>query len=166
VITTIRERLPLKKGMKLHLVVDGYNLNKLLGHETRNEYQIDVANRYLVFKGLEISSVDDTWVTIRDSIKASAEERIGNLETYQNKSLFNQECSILANKRKQLILLCLKTADFTNVRRDNCRTFKKKKCDYMKAKVNKLEDFSNKKIFGKGIWVLMNSRRAINLTLM
>jgi hypothetical protein len=30
---------------------------------------------------LEISSVDDTWVQIRDSIKASAKEKVGVLET-------------------------------------------------------------------------------------
>ena len=29
-------------------------------------------NRFSALEGLEISSVDDTWVKIRDSIKASA----------------------------------------------------------------------------------------------
>ena len=46
------------------------------------------------------------------------------------------------------------------------RTFKKNKPDYMKAKVNKLEKNSKNKIFGKCVWGLMNSRRAINLGLM
>ena len=32
--------------------------------------------------------------------------------------------------------------DFTNVRRDTCRTFKKKKRDYRKANVNKLDENS------------------------
>ena len=31
-------------------------------------------------EGLETSSVDDTWVKIRDSIKASAKEKVGILE--------------------------------------------------------------------------------------
>jgi hypothetical protein len=35
--------------------------------------------------------------------------------------------------------------DFTNVRHDTSRTFKKKKHDYMKAKVDKLEENSNNK---------------------
>ena len=47
----------MKKGIKQHLVANRYNLNKLVDHET--------------LEGLEISSVDDTWVKIRDSIKAS-----------------------------------------------------------------------------------------------
>ena len=62
VVAIIRERQSLKKGIKQHLVADRYNLNKLLDNDTRKEYQIDVANRFSVFEGLEICSVDDTWV--------------------------------------------------------------------------------------------------------
>ena len=58
------------------MVADRYNLNKLVDHETRREYQIDVANRFSALEGLEISSVDDTWVKLRDSIKASAKEKV------------------------------------------------------------------------------------------
>jgi hypothetical protein len=59
-VATIRERLSLKKEIKQHLVADTYNLNKLGDHETREEYQIDVANKF--------SSIDDTWVNNMDSI--------------------------------------------------------------------------------------------------
>ena len=82
-----------------YLVTDRCNLNKLLDHQTRKEYQIDVANRFSVLEGLEISSVDDTWVKIKDSIKSSAEEKVGILETHRNKPWFDQDCSELANKR-------------------------------------------------------------------
>ena len=43
---------------------------------------IDVVRQSL--EGLEISSVDDTWVKIRDIIKASAKEKVGILETIRN----------------------------------------------------------------------------------
>ena len=72
---------------------------------------------------------------IRSSIKVSAEEKFGILERDTNKICFGQECSDLANKRKQAKLLWLlnpkdQTADnFTNIRCDICRTFKKKKQD-------------------------------------
>ena len=69
------------------------------------EDQIDVANRFSALEGLEISSVDDTWVKIRDSIKDSAKEKVGILETIRNKPWFDEECSELANKRKQTKLL-------------------------------------------------------------
>ena len=76
---------------------------------------------------LEISSVDDTWVKTRDSIKASAKEKVGILETTRNKPWLDEECSELANKRKQTKLLWLQSPndqtaeDFSNVRRDTCR---------------------------------------------
>ena len=44
-------------------------------------------------EGLEISSVDDTWVKIRNSIKASAKEKVGVLETNRDKPWFDQESS-------------------------------------------------------------------------
>ena len=77
-------------------------------------------------EGLEISSVDDTWVNIRDSIKASAKEKVGVLETNRNKPWFDQECSELANKRKKAKLLWVQNPndqtaeDFSNVRHDTC----------------------------------------------
>ena len=76
-VATIQERLSLKKGIKQHLVADRYNSNNLVDSKTRNKYQIDVANRFSALKGLEISSVDDTWVKIRNGIKASAENNVG-----------------------------------------------------------------------------------------
>ena len=71
-VAAIQERFSLKKGIKQHLVADRYNLNKLLDHQTRKEYQIDVGNSFSTLEGLEI--LDDTWVKSRDSIKASAEQ--------------------------------------------------------------------------------------------
>ena len=49
----MRETL-IKDGKKQHLIADSYNLNILLDHETRKEYQIDVANRFSALEGLEI----------------------------------------------------------------------------------------------------------------
>ena len=54
---------------------------------------------FSALEGFEISSVDDTWVNIRDSIK------VGVLETYRNKPWFDLECSELANKGKPAKLL-------------------------------------------------------------
>jgi hypothetical protein len=56
-------------------------------------------------EGLEISSVDDTWVNISDSVKASAIEKVGVIGTNRNKPWFDEECPELANKRKQTKLL-------------------------------------------------------------
>ena len=74
------------------MVVDRNNLNKLVDRETRNEYHIDIANRVSALEYLEISSVGDTWVKIRDSIKAYAKEKVGNLEKNRNKHWLDEEC--------------------------------------------------------------------------
>ena len=50
------------------------------------------------FQPWKVSSVDDTWVKIRDSIKVSVREKVEVLETNRNKPWFNQECSELDNK--------------------------------------------------------------------
>ena len=79
-VATIRERLSFKKGIKQHLVEDRYNLNNLLGHQTRTECQIEIANRFSVLESLEAS----IWVKIMD--KLSAEEKVWILETHRNKA--------------------------------------------------------------------------------
>ena len=107
------------------MVADRYNLNKLVDHETRNEYQIDVANSFSALEVLEISS----GVKIRDSINASAKENVGVLETNRNKPWFDEECSEFAKKIKPTKLLWLQNPnnqtaeDFSNVRRDTIRTY-------------------------------------------
>ena len=96
-------------------------------------------------------SENDTWVKIKDSIKSAAKGKVGVLETHRNKPWFDQEYLELVNKRKQSKLLWLQNPnyqtaeDFSNVRCDICRTFKKKKRDYLKEKVNKLEENSKNK---------------------
>ena len=91
--------------------------DRLLDLETRKEYQIDIANRFSALEGLEISSIGDTWVKIKVSINASAEEKIGILRTHRNRPWFDQECSELANKRKDQITLATKS------KQPNCRRF-------------------------------------------
>ena len=135
------------------MITDKNNLNSLLDHKITKEYQRDIANRFIAFEGLEISSVYDICVKIRDSIRASAEEKVGIFQTYKNKLWFDQEWSELVNKRKQTKLVWLQNPnnqaaeDLTNIMRDNCRTTKKTKRDYMKAKVNKLEENGKNKTF-------------------
>ena len=67
----------------------------------------------------------------------------------------NRNVNALFNKLKQTKLHWLQNPnnqtaeDLTNISRDTCRTFKKKKRDYMKAKVKRLEENSRKKTIRK-----------------
>ena len=75
-------------------------------------------------EGLVISNLYDTWVKIRDSSKASEEEKVGILETHWNKPWFAQEYSELPHKRKEAKLLWLQipkdqtAEDLINISRD------------------------------------------------
>ena len=86
---------------------------------------------------------------------------------FRNKPWFDQECSELANKRKQAKLLCLQNPndqtaeDFSNVTSDTSRTFKKKKCDYMK----KLEENSKNKNIQEMYKGINEFKKVINLVL-
>ena len=43
VVSTIRDRLSLKKGIKQQMVADWNNVNKLIDHKTRKQHQIDIS---------------------------------------------------------------------------------------------------------------------------
>ena len=74
------------------MVADRYNLNKLVDREIRKEYQIEVANRFSALEGLEISSVDDTWVKII-KIKNVLKRRRGECGTYLAIQTADEGCS-------------------------------------------------------------------------
>ena len=87
---------------------------------------------------LEHNALRPTLDHRRDIIKLSS---VKGYYKNGNKPTFDQECSELANKRKREKLHLVQNPneqiaeDFSNVRRDTCRMFRKKKRDYMKAKV-------------------------------
>ena len=67
-----------------NLIADNYNLNKLPDNQTREKYQINVANSFSALEVLEISRTDENGVKVRDIIQAYAEENRGILETHRN----------------------------------------------------------------------------------
>ena len=73
------------------------------------------------------------------------------MKTHRNKPWFDQESSELANKRKQAKLIWLtnlndqNAEDLTNIWRDICKNFRKKKRDCLKVKVNNLDEKSKTK---------------------
>jgi hypothetical protein len=88
---------------------------------------------------------------IRENIKISAKESLGHYELQQHKPLFDDECSKLIDRRKKDKLQWLQKPsqvngdNMDNIRREASRTFRTKKREYLKNKINELETNSNNK---------------------
>jgi hypothetical protein len=73
------------------------------------------------------------WGNIRENIKISAKESLGNCELMKHKSWIDEECSKLLDKRKQAKLLWLQNPsqmnedNMDNVRCEASRTFRTEK---------------------------------------
>jgi hypothetical protein len=90
------------------------------------------------------------WENIRENIKTSAKENLGHYELQQHKPWFGDEYSKLIDRRKQTKLQWLQNpsqvnGDMDNFRREASRTFRTRKREYLKNKVNELETNSKNK---------------------
>jgi len=66
---------------------------KLSEPEVREQYQIEIANRFAVLENEnDDEDVNRTWEKIKENIKTSAKESLGLHELKQNKPWFDEEC--------------------------------------------------------------------------
>jgi hypothetical protein len=108
-----------------------------------------------MFAALENSEdsgdINGAWDNIRENIKTSAQESLGYCESKHRKPWFDEECSKLVDRRKQVKLRWLQDPSEANednlsdVRREASRHFRNKKREYLKDKINELESNSNNK---------------------
>jgi hypothetical protein len=88
--------------------------------------------------------IDSAWETIRENIKVSAKERLGNYEWKKHKPWFNEGCSKLLDQRKQAKLQWLQDLskingdNLNNVRHEASRHFRKKEMECLKDKISEL----------------------------
>jgi len=87
VIAKVRERLAVGKQAAQGFDRQRFNLRKLNEPEVREQYQIEIANR---FADLENSDDDEdenrTWENIKENIQTSAKQSLGLDEFKQNKA--------------------------------------------------------------------------------
>jgi hypothetical protein len=82
---------------------------------------------------------------MRENIKTSAKNNLGYHRSKHNKPWFDDECSKLINQQKQSKLQWLQNPsqidgdNLQNLRHETSRTFRSKKREYLKDKINKLE---------------------------
>jgi hypothetical protein len=106
----------------------------------------EISNRFTALESLDESfDVNNTWRSIRANIKTSAKGNLGYLKLKHNKPWFDDKHSKLIDQQEQVKLQWLKNPsqfigdDLQNLRHETSRTFRNKKKEYVKGRINELE---------------------------
>jgi hypothetical protein len=107
---------------------------------------MEISNRFVASENLHESlDIHSAWESITENIKTSAKESLRYHKLKYNKPWFDDECSKLIDQWKQVKLQWLHNPshisgdNLQNLRYETSRTFKNKKREYLKDKVNELE---------------------------
>jgi hypothetical protein len=146
VIGKVRERLAVGKKAAQTFDRQRFNLRKLNEPEVREQYQIEITNRFAALKNLsDDEDVDRTWENIKENMKTSAKDSLDLHELKQNKPWFGEECLGFLDQRKRVKMQWIqdpsqsKVDNLKNVRREVSRRFRNKKKAYLRAKIEELE---------------------------
>jgi hypothetical protein len=98
----------------------------------------------------ENGDINVAWDAIRENYKISAKECIGHCEANCHKPWFDEECSKLVDRRKQVKLQLQDPSvgnedNLSNVRREASRNCRNKEREYLKDKINELQSNSSNK---------------------
>jgi hypothetical protein len=89
--------------------------------------------------------INSTWKIVRENIKTSAKDNLGYHRLKHNKPWFDDECLELIDQRIQAKLQWLQNPsqingdNLQNLTHETSRTFRNKKREYLKDKINDLE---------------------------
>jgi len=149
-IAKIMERLAVGKQAAQSFHRKGFNLRKLKVPEVREQYQIEITNRFSSLGNLDDDEdVNRTWENIKENILSSAKGSLGLDEFKQYKPWFVEECLGFSEQRKWAKMQWIQDPSqsnvdiLNNVRREVSRHFRNKKKAYLRAKIEELET-SNK----------------------
>jgi hypothetical protein len=152
VVANVWERLAVSKRAAQMIDMERFNVKKLNEGDVKEQYQVTIRNNFAALENLEDSGdINGAWDNIRENIKSSAKENLGYCESKYHKPWFDEECSKLADRRKQANLRWLQDPREANednlidLRREASKHFRHKKREYLKDQINKLESNSKKR---------------------
>jgi uncharacterized FlaG/YvyC family protein len=152
VVAKVRERLAVSKRAAQKIDTERFNVKKLNEGDVKEQYQVTIRNKFAALENLEdIGDINGAWDNVRENIKISAQESLGYCESKRRKEGFDEECSVLVDRRKQAKLQWLQDPSEANednlsdVMREASRHFRNKKTEYLKDKINELESNSKNK---------------------
>jgi hypothetical protein len=86
VVAKLRERISVSKEARQKFDLERFNLKKLNDVEVKEEYQVEISNRFAALEILDESfDINNAWESIRDNIKTSAKENLGYHKLEPNK---------------------------------------------------------------------------------
>jgi len=99
---SLLERIAVGKQAAQRFHRHRFNLRKLNEPEVREQYQIEITNRFAALENAnDDKDVNRIWENIKENIQTSREESLGLLELNQNKPWFDQECLSFLDRRKR-----------------------------------------------------------------
>jgi len=151
VIAKVRERIAVGKQAAQRFDRQRFNLRKLNEPQVREQYQIEITNRFAALENLnDYEDVNRIWENIKENIQTAAEESLGVHELKQNKPWFGEECLGFLDQMKRAKMQWIQDPRqsnvdiLNNVRREVSRHFRDKKKAYMRVEIEEIE--TNSKI--------------------
>jgi hypothetical protein len=93
-VAKIRERLAANKQRSHSFDMEKFNLKKLNEVEGKEEYRVEVSNRFAALEDLDTEvEINTIWETIRENIKIPAKQSLGYYELKKHKPWFDEGCS-------------------------------------------------------------------------
>ena len=93
VIAKVRERLAVGKQAAQRLDRQRFNLRKPNEPEVREQYQIEITNRFAALENSDDDvDVNRNWEKIKENVQTSSKESLVLDEFKQNKPWFDEEC--------------------------------------------------------------------------
>jgi hypothetical protein len=146
VVAKLRERISVSKWARQNVDLERFDLKELADIEVKEKCQVEISNIFAALESLDESfDINNAWESIRENIKTSPKANLGYQKLKHNKPWFDDECSKLIDQWKQAKLQWLQNPNqingdnLKNLRRETSRTFRNKKREYMKGKINELE---------------------------
>ena len=91
VVAKLRERLAVRKQAAQKFEGEWFNLRKLKKLEVKENYQIEITNRFAALENLNVDEdVNRVWENIKENIKPSPKESLGLHEWKQHKPWFDK----------------------------------------------------------------------------
>jgi hypothetical protein len=114
--------------------MERFNLKKLNEVEGKEQYRVEVSNRFAALEHLDAEvEINSACEMIRDNITISAKDCIGYCELKKYKPLLDQACSKLIDQRKKAKLQWLQ--DPSEITGDNLKIARREGSKYFRNKM-------------------------------